>query len=316
MERNAALDLTKLVLSIMVVGIHVRFLSDVDGQLSYLLCNGLFRVAVPIFFLINGFYFYSVAIKGTSRAWLARVAGLYAMWMLVYMPFWVDPAPSMHSVLKFGYHLLFGYHHLWYLPGMVGAAALVLLVCRLGTKLMLVLCVLSFALGVGIQYAAAMHVVQEPLVDKALSQVWVYRNALFFGFPFFGLGFLVAKENLCDRVSNWHALIAAVVGAVLLIAEVLRAYRITSAPPMDNLASLLLICPAAFVLVKKSALAGERKLFALMASGVYFSHVLILHLLERFELTGSILKGLLVVLLSLMLGATLVPLGRRFRYVL
>ena len=58
MERNISLDLLKLGMAFMVVGIHAGFMADINPLVKYLTVDGLFRIAVPVFLIINGFFFY------------------------------------------------------------------------------------------------------------------------------------------------------------------------------------------------------------------------------------------------------------------
>lgn len=63
MSRKISLDILKLLMSFMVVGLHAGFLGDVDLLGEYLTVNGIFRLAVPTFLVINGFYFFLSYLK-------------------------------------------------------------------------------------------------------------------------------------------------------------------------------------------------------------------------------------------------------------
>lgn len=49
MNRNFSLDILKLFMAFMVVGLHAGFLGDFTSLGEYLSVNGIFRIAVPIF---------------------------------------------------------------------------------------------------------------------------------------------------------------------------------------------------------------------------------------------------------------------------
>ena len=117
MERNITLDFLKVILAMMVVGLHSGFLSDMSTVLSYLSVNGIFRVAVPLFFMINGLFFYDVLSNNNQRKWFLRIFSLYSFWMLFYVYFWFRPETfNFYNILKIVKTLVVGYHHLWYLP--------------------------------------------------------------------------------------------------------------------------------------------------------------------------------------------------------
>lgn len=70
MERNISVDILKLVLSFMVVGLHTNFLRDLSFPVGYVLKNGFFRMAVPLFFIINGYYFYNIFTENKKLFWV------------------------------------------------------------------------------------------------------------------------------------------------------------------------------------------------------------------------------------------------------
>lgn len=55
---NGNLDALKVVLAICVVALHCKVFGGNDTAIGYMLGNGLFRVAVPVFFIINGYYLF------------------------------------------------------------------------------------------------------------------------------------------------------------------------------------------------------------------------------------------------------------------
>ena len=93
--REGGLDALKLLLAISVVGIHGNFLRDVRTVLSAVLVDGMFRIAVPTFFLIGGVFLARMTDHQIAR-WLRRLLGLYVIWMLAYSGYWLvsGRAPS------------------------------------------------------------------------------------------------------------------------------------------------------------------------------------------------------------------------------
>ncbi|HBS7058692.1 TPA: acyltransferase family protein [Klebsiella pneumoniae] len=75
-EKNKySLDTLKLILSVMVVFIHSRIFLDSSLILDAFTSNGFFRVAVPIFFIINGYYLPSD--KNNFKKWFFSSLYLY-----------------------------------------------------------------------------------------------------------------------------------------------------------------------------------------------------------------------------------------------
>jgi hypothetical protein len=67
-------------MAFMIVGLHAGFLGEYTKLGHYLTVNGVFRVAVPVFLIINGFYFYPVLLKNLpfymlSGCYFMRISG-------------------------------------------------------------------------------------------------------------------------------------------------------------------------------------------------------------------------------------------------
>ena len=73
-KRNLNIDYLKIILAICVVAIHTSPFDLFFEPIGYLAENGLLRVAVPLFFIMNGFYF-SKVIEGEKKFPLGR--GIY-----------------------------------------------------------------------------------------------------------------------------------------------------------------------------------------------------------------------------------------------
>ncbi|MCW5201109.1 hypothetical protein VU07_04860 [Desulfobulbus sp. F4] len=153
-ERNVALDVLKLILSFMVVGIHTSFLSDKNALLGYACANGLFRIAVPIFFLINGFYFLPIIEKNSFSYWLKRVVLVYLFWTVVYMYFWFRPHSffSAEAVKIFFFSIFIGHDHLWYMPALILAASMLFYLRKLKNAHLAMFILCAFLIGVVTQY--------------------------------------------------------------------------------------------------------------------------------------------------------------------
>ena len=110
MNRNITIDLTKLLMSFFIVGLHCLFMLDINEYLHFYLKEGLFRIAVPLFLLISGYYFYN----SLNKQWLFKILKLYGIWMVIYIPFWLNIS-SYDNIKNNLITLLTGYYHLWFL---------------------------------------------------------------------------------------------------------------------------------------------------------------------------------------------------------
>lgn len=315
MNRNITLDILKLFMVCMVVGIHAEFLADIISLGYYLTVNGIFRMAVPIFILINGFYFYSILVKGNTSKWFKRILYLYLFWMLFYIYFWFQP--SEVSLLVMIQRIAFGFWHLWYLPGIIGAAILTILLKNSPPQLIILAILVTFLTGVLIQYSGNYHLIDSLLIDKYFNYNWVHRNFLFLAFPFFGIGFLINKFDIHKKVSLKMSVALTIMGLVLLIFESYFNYNsILRDGGFDNYIALLLVCPALFIVFMNLKFQGDSKQLALYATGVYFIHPMFLLIHNKLLYLNETLLTFVVITLSVVSSYFLIKANKKLKFIL
>lgn len=292
MERNISLDFLKLTMAFMVVGMHTGFLANFSPLAQYLSANGLFRIAVPVFLVINGYYFYPVIVKNGQREWFKRVFILYLVWMLFYASSWLlIPEFSIKAIINIIIKFLFGYYHLWYISGMFGAAILITALKKYSSKFLAGIIVLTFIAGVAIQYLGNYHVFNGTIFDNLFNYYSVHRNFILFSFPFFCIGFLINKHSLQNKLSMKWASLLTIFGIVLLFVESsFNYYQPGRDGAFDNYATLILVCPMIFVLFNKLNIKGRSKEIALYSTAIYFIHIFIMEIITKvFAIYGTLL---------------------------
>lgn len=274
MVRNVSLDSLKLLMAFMVVGVHAGFLQEISSLGYYLTVNGLFRVAVPVFLVINGFYFFPVVAKGSQVSWLKRVFVLYSVWMLFYAYFWFSlPDMSLRSVASMVKQIAVGYHHLWYVSAMLGAALILLLFKRFSTRFLVGTILVFYIVGVLIQYLGNYHYFEGNVLDVLFNKYSVHRNALFFSYPFFCIGYLIHKYKLHERFTVSRSGMLCAAGLLLLLFESCFNYlQEGRSGGFDNYLSLIIVSPLIFIYFTRIDIAGNSKNIALYASAIYFIH--------------------------------------------
>jgi surface polysaccharide O-acyltransferase-like enzyme len=315
MNRNISLDVLKIVLACMVVGIHADFLADITQIGSFLTVNGIFRAAVPIFFIINGFFFYVTYTRGKTLFWLKRVLYLYIFWMTFYAYFWFDMQNiSLLYLLK---TVLIGYWHLWYLSSLLGAGILVAFLNKMPLKWILTLIAVTFMSGVAIQYLGNYHIIANPTIDKIFNTLYVHRNLIFSALPFFFTGFIINKLELHQKMPISLSLLLAVLGVFLLIGESYFNYmNPLNDGEFDNLISLIVVAPAIFILFVKIDVKGKGKKLALYANGIYFIHLFFLLTLRWFIDFDKTVLTIIVIVLSIMGSYFLIKINKKINFIL
>lgn len=264
--RSLTLDALKCLLAVAVLAIHSNPLALLSPSLDSVLVNGLCRIAVPTFFVINGFYIVrSLHDRPAFATWLARMARLYVFWMLVYAPFYLGSQD--HSVARLLKTIVFGYLQLWYVAALlIGAPVLFLLHDRMSPRRLFATSVALFGLGVCMQYGS--------FLSGGAEHYTLYRNAVFFGFPFLSFGYLL-RTGFFDGLSEQRRRRLLAIGLTLLAAEIVVVQsHMRAGATFDMYASLLLICPLLVDRVRQQRRIIWRDDVGVMSSVIYFAHPL------------------------------------------
>jgi len=309
--RTVSLDILKVVMALMVIGLHANFMREYSPTLWWYSGKGLFRVAVPVFLVTNG-YFFAMKSPAGDRKWFRRIISFYLIWMAIYAPIW---APTIRSTVQLTSLVVFGWFHLWYLAGLIGAALCLVALRRFGTAALLTAMVLCFLAGVAVQYAA-FEANQWSLVGRALHWNPSHRNFLLFSFPFFTAGYLIQQHDLGARFGPAISGTLCLAGLALLFVEAGGVRALTGGKgDVDNLLSLGLLAPAAFLTATKVPL--ERawgRQASRLANGIYFTHPIFLVGLGFENLLAPTLASAATAVASILLSAAIMecpPVARR-----
>lgn len=312
--RNLSIDYLKLVLAFLVVLLHLNFLSKNSPELSYVLVNGLFRLAVPLFLVITGFYFYNIDNKEKFKNWLFRIGIMYAIWMLIYSPFWFKINNLINSVVV----IFFGYFVLWYLIGVLFSGTILYFLRNIRANTLLFIALTLYVVGYCLQQLGNLHVFTG-VVDKILNWHPISRNFIFDCFTFLTLGFLIKKLNFDLKYKP--SLILVLISILMVILESRLNYiYISKSEPLDHILSMLLAAPIIFLYVKNLKIMGENKNLALFSTAIFLIHPLFI-LLYSFIRDHGLLQielpvEVFVITLSVISGFILVILNKKFKYIL
>jgi surface polysaccharide O-acyltransferase-like enzyme len=321
---NAGLDALKIALALMVLAIHCGFLGGNGTLLSYQLNNGLFRIAVPVFFLISGYYLYHSLQRDphSIKLWLRRAAALYFFWMVLYTPFYVTPATfeDLRGVIAFIKHWVIGFFHLWYVIAMIGGGVMIYLLRNKSNWMLLCLLLLLYCTGALLQYMRAYYEIPFPWLQHINKNDYVGRNFLFVAFPLMTLGFLIARNRLQEKITTRQVLTLLLFGCALVLAEATLHYQLQQDSlrtlNFDCMLSVLIAAPALFLLPLRHVIEGRSVMPAKLSAAIYFLHPLVLILLLGFGFEESTLTTLVVLALSLLASVLLIRCSRRLRFVL
>lgn len=264
--RNLSIDILKIILAFFVVFLHMHLLRDSYPELSFVLVNGIFRMAVPTFLIITGYYFYYVDNTDKLKKWLIRTFSLYFIWSLVYVPFWKEGDTLMN--------ILFGYHHLWYLIGTFFSGIILFFIRKRSVGVLIILVIVLFTIGYGMQTLGNLHYFKNE-TDSIINLFPSYRNFLLVCFPFLTVGYLINKLNLDMK---YVPSLITIIGATGLVAlEAFLNYKMVSPTEnIDLLFSLLIACPLIFMYCKNKSVMVDTKILASLSTAIYLVHPLLM----------------------------------------
>lgn len=224
-KRYNAVDLTKFIMSLLVIVIHVHPLGHGhDSEIAnFYIMNLLPRLAVPFFFVISGFFLYKKTTLpqftlSPSKAYLLKLLRLYLIWSVIYFPCSIDGIfyagdGVFFGALRFVRDMFLGsYVHLWYLASTIMAVLVISLLLRAGLKPALIMAISSVLYLVGL-LAQTWFGLIRPL-QTLTPGFWDFlrgfepyilstRKGIFSSMIFVGIGMLFAyyKFNISRRLA-------------------------------------------------------------------------------------------------------------------
>lgn len=305
MGRNLSIDVLKIILAFFVVFLHMNFLKETHPLLSYLLVNGLFRIAVPVFLVITGFYFFHIDTAKKLKKWLFRTFLLYAIWMLIYISYWKDNDEILLTIV-------FGYHHLWYLIGTFFSGSILYVLRNQNSKLSIALTAILFSLGYVVQVLGNIHYLNAGS-DFLLNDYLLYRNFLFVCFPFLTIGFLINKHQI-DISTYKHSSWLVVLSILSVIGEAFFNYKYISNESTDILFSLIFASPLLFLYCQTIYIKTTSKILASFSTAIYVVHPLIM----KSDLYKEIESFKVLIFLAILIPVSfaLVYLNKKLKYLL
>lgn len=325
--RNISLDYLKLLFSFFIVALHSGFLGGLNNLCGYLFINGLFRIAVPTFFMINGYFLYRIIDNSQKvKKYLKHIFVMYIAWMILYLPLYYSAYElgSLKDILRFVIMLLNGYAHLWYLVGLLGAVIIIYITKNINQNKKLIFAILLYFLGSTIDYYSLIYT-SNTVIYKIISNNYFTRNFLFLAFPFVFLGYYIVymqykKIKLISKITNLKFIV--LLGFILLFIEAYLDYNYIpqcKERGKDFLFSLIIIAPALFlVFSNKKTVEVNSDFISKVATGIYFVHIAIQFILIKYfdYFYGSLRFTIVSLLASIIMSILLLRSHTKIRKVL
>lgn len=216
LNKYNAIDVTKLVMAFLVIGIHVGAIFEIDYPL---LLNFILSTAVPFFFICSGFFIQSKIIKSGNRLYTLKECckkyfKLYIKWHVVYFPialkyFWFnerdlvgDLVYCIHMFVFVG-EIIFSWP-LWYLQGLIVAIIFIYLLqrCKLSLTIIWLISIFLMLIGFFIQIVTTSPSSYNNIlatICQSSVDLWGTpdRNGPFRGFALVSTGMIIRQNYKC-----------------------------------------------------------------------------------------------------------------------
>lgn len=325
MNRNKGLDGFRIIASLMVIAIHVFPFSSINPDLDKLITLGLFRIAVPFFFTLTGFFLLApleekrVYLREEAyRKTLFSLSKLYLLATIIYLPLSIlnkTIYPSI-SLFEFLGLIIFdaSFYHLWYFPSMILGLIIVNgLLKKLGLKVTALLALGLYIIGLlGDSYYSILG--HRISFFKYIFKFSSYtRNGLFFAPIFLVLSIYIYRST---RPVGKKDYILMTLGLMGIMAEAYLVNIVYS--PRHN--SMYICLPITifflFRILKSMKIDLRLKNVSKLSTIVYLVHPMVIYgyyLFEKlfFKIDNSLVEYILVSLISFILAYILKDLKPR-----
>lgn len=310
-KENKLLDVIKYFSAILILASHCLPLIPNDS-FNFFFGQWFFRFCVPLFIISSGYFFTSFD-RGGKVKYLKRIAVLYIIASLLYLPTYIPT--DTKTIINI---LTLGYHHLWYLSALTIALSILCVIeyvpriKKIFDKIYPYVAVILIGIGAFFDeyknvFANIYNIPVIKSFGEAIGYIGGSRHALFFVLPMILIGRFIFehKEKIKLQKAGCILLTAVSFGVSLAECLVLRRFGgdlITCDITLTN------YLPAVFLFVltlnwspqilQKIQTKSLRK----NADLLYIIHVLVILIIDRlFEIT-YIYRFLLTLIVSIVLS--------------
>lgn len=222
-KENKLLDLLKYLAALFVLISHCFPITQ-NVHIDFFYRQWFFRFCVPFYMISSGYFFASFQKQGKIK-YIKRIAILYSVSSLLYLPLYIKESPI--TVIK---TMIFGYYHLWYLSALLISLAVLYLIEKCTFLHKIFQAVYPFAaiacILVGAFYDEYKNIFTGVLNLPLLKKLYICiqltggtRHAMFFAFPMILIGKFIYEHKQILRLPKTACIVLTIASAALSLAE-------------------------------------------------------------------------------------------------
>lgn len=314
MLKKINLDVSRFIAALMITAIHIYPLASFSESLDYTMTRIIFRIAVPLFLMITGYFIIPKSLDNINnlKTYTKKILKLYLISILIFLPINIyNGYFTNFSILNFLKDLLFNgtFYHLWYFPGLIlGLWLTYIFVKKLKPKTTFILISFLFLIGIlGDNYYGLVSNITffEKLYNLIFSVFEYTRNGLFYMPIFIYLGYIANFKK--PKISFKKHLLLNLIFLSLMIIEGLLLY--TNNIPRHSSMYFLLI-PLSYYLFTfiLNYTKGTNKTLRSISTWIYILHplfIVIIHFASKIVHLESLFSNTLINYLSVLTSTIL-----------
>ena len=282
LTKNINFDIVRFISALMIIAIHMYPFTCISKLVDYNLTRILFRICVPLFFSITGFFAMPRALKDTEYLckYTIKITKIYLLSILLYLPINIYIGYfNDFSFIKIIKDILIDgtFYHLWYFPALIlGIWLTYLFVKKIkNTKIIAVTLGVLYIIGLfGDNYYGL--IANTPLTNiySFIFKIFAYtRNGLFFAPIFIYMGYYFSNRENKVSISSNIIIIIALIALMLIEGNILYYYNIPRHSSM-----YLFLVPLVYFIFNLLTINKDIKNFLLsdIATLIYILHPLVI----------------------------------------
>ena len=334
MKNFKSIDLLKYILSIMVIIIHTNPFLSINKELGFYISYGICRIAVPCFFIISAYFYFSKGItKENTIKYCKRLLILYFAWFIIAIPniIYFRLYCGSNNILIKIFNLIKGFFFSstfagsWFLTSCMFCGILFYFLHKFKSKkfsffvitflsvLVYIFCVLGSSYGNFINNTC-FNVIYV-YWDKIFGS---FQNGFIVGIPYFYVGSILYYNNV--KINNKSIITGLFISLFLLMIEVYFTHHLNLILYNDCYFLLLPTSVFLFLLCKNSNININNHIFLRKSSIIiYLSHFIFLAYIKgiakifHFEI-ANIYWFLSVLILCLLFSTLIIRFSEKIKW--
>lgn len=288
-KQYSMIDILKVFFAICVVGIHTEILQNPDSKFQWILFHGVFRLAVPFFFVCSGFFLGLKIYKNNDtktgmieiKKYIKRLFIPFTFWIIVGLPHEIHELSNDNNFFIIFLKLIrkivfYPWGALWYILAVIIALIIIIPFYK---RNKIEYCIIiggllyCFALLCNNYYFLIEKSFLGRVIDLYLKVFISARNGVFVGLLFVSIGIYIAKIQLFKEENHIkkHTILF-IVSYVLLIMEIILIRDYSHKDDHSLFIALTVLIPELLILATKIKTNNNTKLLRNYSSGLYFIH--------------------------------------------